>query len=195
MKIFQLKESERIKESLRSLTEEFIEEYPYYSTWIEKNKATFKDRTRVVYELKDNEKTVGYMMVHFSTPKCVKVNGIYVFPDCQKRGYAKKALLQVLEELRKQNYDYAFIQTRTHNKIVVHMFDTLHFDVIGQNYHKIEKQPNWVAVYDLKKKETLMRCMLLQHSFIQVSPRIDMQLGKVSNDTLLFSKFCNIISK
>lgn len=63
MKIFQLKESERIKESLRSLTEEFIEEYPYYSTWIEKNKATFKDGTRVVYELKDNEKTVGYMIL------------------------------------------------------------------------------------------------------------------------------------
>ena len=41
---------------------------------------------------------------------------------------------------------------RIHNKIVVHMFDTLDFDVIGQNYHKIEKQPNWVAVYDLKKK-------------------------------------------
>ena len=84
MKIFQLKESERIKESLRSLTEEFIEEYPYYSTWIEKNKETFKDGTRVVYELKDNEKTVGYMMVHFSTQKCAKVNGIYIFPDCQK---------------------------------------------------------------------------------------------------------------
>ena len=32
------------------------------------------------------------------------------------------------------------------------MFDTLHFDVIGQNYHKIEKQLNWVAVYDLNKK-------------------------------------------
>lgn len=126
-----LKESERIKESLRSLTEEFIEEYPYYSTWIEKNKATFKDGTRVVYELKDNEKTVGYMMVHFSTQKCAKVNGIYVFPDCQKRGYAKKALLQVLEELRKQNYDYAFIQTRTHNKIVVHIhahYDWQEFD-------------------------------------------------------------------
>ena len=152
MKIIQLMESERIKEGLRILTEEFIEEYPYYSTWIEKNEATFKDGTRVVYELNDNEKTVGYMMVHFSTANCAKINGIYVFPDCQKRGYAKEALLQVLEELRKQNYDYAFIQTRTHNKIVVHMFDTLDFDVIGQNYHKIEKQPNWVAVYDLKKK-------------------------------------------
>ena len=152
MKIIQLKESERIKKGLRSLTEEFIEEYPYYSTWIEKNEVTFKDGTRVVYELNNNEKTVGYMMVHFSTLNCAKINGIYVFPDSQKRGYAKKALLQVLEELRKRNYDYAFIQTRTHNKIVVHMFDTLDFDVIGQNYHKIEKQSNWVAVYDLKKK-------------------------------------------
>ena len=152
MKIIQLKESEKIKEGLRSLTEEFIGEYPYYSTWIQKNETTFKDGTRVVYELNDNENVVGYMMVHFSTEKCAKINGIFVFPDFQKRGYAKKALLQVLEQLKSQNYDYAFIQTRTHNKIVVHMFESLHFDVIGQNYHKIEKQSNWVAVNDLKEK-------------------------------------------
>ena len=92
------------------------------------------------------------MMIHFSTAKCAKINGIYVFPDCQKKGYAKEALLQVLEELKEQNYDYAYIQTRIHNRIVVHMFETLHFDVIGQNYHSIEKQNNWVAVYDLKQK-------------------------------------------
>ena len=53
MKIVQLKESERIKEGLRSLTDEFIEEYPYYSTWNEKNEATFKDGTRVVYYAND----------------------------------------------------------------------------------------------------------------------------------------------
>ena len=70
MKIIQLKESEKIKEGLRSLTEEFIGEYPYYSTWIQKNETTFKDGTRVVYELNDNENVVGYMMVHFSTEKC-----------------------------------------------------------------------------------------------------------------------------
>lgn len=134
MKIIQLKESKKIQEGLRSLTEEFIGEYPYYSTWIQKNETTFKDGTRVVYELNDNENIVGYMMVHFSTEKCAKINGIFVFPDFQKRGYAKKALLQVLEQLKSQNYDYAFIQTRTHNKIVVHMFESLHFDVIGQNY-------------------------------------------------------------
>ena len=100
MKIIQLKESEKIKEGLRSLTEEFIGEYPYYSTWIQKNETTFKDGTRVVYELNDNENVVGYMMVHFSTEKCAKINGIFVFPDFQKRGYAKKALLQVLEQLK-----------------------------------------------------------------------------------------------
>ena len=143
------KEFERIQEGLRSLTEEFIGEYPYYSTWIRKNEATFKDGTRVIYELNDDGKTVGYMMIHFSTAKCAKINGIYVFPNCQKRGYAKEALLQVLEELKAQKYDYAYIQTRIHNKIVVHMFESLHFDVIGQNYHNIEKQSNWVAVYDL----------------------------------------------
>lgn len=152
MKIVQLKEFERIQEGLRSLTKEFIVEYPYYSTWIQKNEATFKNGTRVIYELSDKEKTVGYMMIHFSTAKCAKINGIYVFPNCQKRGYAKEALLQILKELKEQNYDYAFIQTRIHNKIVVHMFESLHFDVIGQNYHNIEKQNNWVAVYDLKEK-------------------------------------------
>ena len=152
MKIVQLKEFERIQEGLRSLTEEFIGEYPYYSTWIRKNEATFKDGTRVIYELNDDGKTVGYMMIHFPTAKCAKINGIYVFPNCQKRGYAKEALLQVLEELKAKKYDYAYIQTRIHNKIVVHMFESLHFDVIGQNYHNIEKQSNWVAVYDLWRR-------------------------------------------
>ena len=32
------------------------------------------------------------------------------------------------------------------------MFESLHFDVIDKNYHNIEKQSNWVAVYDLKSK-------------------------------------------
>lgn len=149
MKIIQLKEAERVKEGLRSLTDEFITEYPYYSTWIQNNESTFKDGTRIIYELNDNAKTVGYMMIHFSTDKCAKINGIYVFPNCQKRGYAKEALLQVLEELKEQNYDYVYIQTRIHNKIVVHMFESLNFNVIGQNYHNTEKQSNWVAVYDL----------------------------------------------
>lgn len=31
------------------------------------------------------------------------------------------------------------------------MFESLQFDVIGKNYHNIEKKYNWVAVYDLKK--------------------------------------------
>ena len=105
-----------------------------------------------MYELREDGRTAGYMMIHFSTAKCAKINGIYVFPNCQKRGYAKQALVQVLEELKDKGYEYAYIQTRIHNKIVVHMFESLHFDVIGKNYHSIEKQDNWVAVYDLKQK-------------------------------------------
>lgn len=85
MKIILLTDAEKIKEGLRSLTKEFIAEYPYYATWIRKNEATFKSGTRVVYELNDNGKTVGYMMIHFSSSKCAKINGIYVFPDCQKK--------------------------------------------------------------------------------------------------------------
>ena len=152
MKIVLLKDSEKLEEGLRSLTEEFIGEYPYYATWILKNEETFKNGTRVVYELREDGRTAGYMMIHFSTAKCAKINGIYVFPNCQKRGYAKQALVQVLEELKDKGYEYAYIQTRIHNKIVVHMFESLHFDVIGKNYHSIEKQDNWVAVYDLKQK-------------------------------------------
>lgn len=155
MKIIQLKETQEIKDGLRSLTDEFIVEYPYYSTWIQKNKATFKDGTRIVYKLNDNGKTVGYMMIHFSTDKCAKINGIYVFPNCQKRGYAKEAFVQVLEELKEKDYEYVYIQTRINNKIVLHMFEALNFDVIGKNYHSIEKQNNWVAVYDLQHKRNL----------------------------------------
>lgn len=165
MKIVQLKESEKVQNGLRSLTEEFIGEYPYYSKWIQKNEATFKDRTRVVYELNDNGKVVGYMMIHFSTDKCAKINGIYVFPNYQKKGYAKEALMQVLEQLKMNNYDYAFIQTRIHNKIVVHMFESLRFDVIGKNYHKIEKQDNWVAVYDLKEKRNFDEMISMAEQF------------------------------
>lgn len=138
-----------------------IGEYPYYGTWIQKNEATFKDGTRVVYELRDNKKVVGYMMIHFSSDQCAKINGIYVFQDCQKRGYAKEALVQILDELKKQNYEYAYIQTRIHNKIVVHMFENLHFDVIGRNYHNIEKQSNWVAVYDLNNKRDFVEMVKL----------------------------------
>ena len=150
MKIVLLTETEKIKEGLRSLTDEFIEEYPYYSTWIHKNKETFQNGTRVIFELNDNGQTVGYMMIHFSSSRYAKINGVYVFPNCQKKGYAKSALLQVLSELENRGLEYVYVQTRIHNKIVVHMFKSLHFYIIGKNYHSIEKQNNWVAVYDLK---------------------------------------------
>ena len=153
MKIILLKEDERIQKGLRSLTEEFNEEHPYYSTWIQKNKETFENGSRVIYELTDNGKVVGYMMIHFSTTSCAKINGIYVFPNCQRRGYAKEALSKALEELGRQNYKYVYIQTRMHNKIMVHVFDILNFYVVGQNFHSIEEKNNMVAVYDLKGKK------------------------------------------
>lgn len=152
MKIIPLVNNDKIQESLRSLTEEFIGEYPSYADWIQKNKQTFEDRTRIVYAMTENNKIVGYMMVHHSTDRCAKINGIYVFPEYQKKGYAKQSILQIIKELKNQNYDYVFIQTRLHNKIVVHMFEILHFNVIGKNYHNVEKQDNWLAVFDIKEK-------------------------------------------
>jgi len=165
MKIELLKDSAKVQEGIRSLTEEFIGEYPYYRAWILKNEETFRNGTRVVYGLYDSGKTVGYLMIHFSTAKCAKINGIYVFPDCQKKGYAKKALTQVLAELKSNGYEYAYIQTRIHNKIVVHMFESLQFDVIGKNYHSIEMQDNWVAVFDLKRKRDFTEMYELAENF------------------------------
>lgn len=141
-----------IQEGLRSLTEEFISEYPYYAEWIKKNEDTFRNGNRLVVAMRDEEKKVGYMMLHFSSKTCAKINGIYVFPECQKKGYAKQALKQILENLKYIGYEYAFIQTRLHNEIVVHMFETLNFNVIGKNYHNIEKKYNWVACFDLQGK-------------------------------------------
>ena len=164
MKVLLLKEEQKINEGLRSLTEEFIDEYPYYAEWVKKNEHTFKSGERVVYELEDCNKTVGYMMVHFSTSKYAKVNGIYVFPEFQRNGYAKQALLEILNELKNNDSEYVYIQTRLHNKIVVHMFESLKFDVIGKNYHNIEMKDNWVAVFDLKRKRNFTEMTSLAES-------------------------------
>lgn len=96
MKIIQLMESERIKEGLRSLTEEFIEEYPYYSTWIEKNEATFKDGTRVVYELNDNEKTVGYIFLQQTVQRLM---GSMYFLIARKEDMLRKLCYRFLKNL------------------------------------------------------------------------------------------------
>ncbi len=155
MNIVQLNDMERISVGIECLTNEFIDEYPYYATWIEKNIETFKDGSRVVFELREGEFVVGYMMVNLASNKFAKLNGIHVFPEYQKRGYAKSAIQQLLQKLHTANYDYLYVQTRLHNSIVVHMFEILHFNIIGTNYHSIEAQNNWVAAFDLQNKNNM----------------------------------------
>ncbi len=155
MKIVAVSGMERIERGLICLTNEFSAEYPYYKTWIEKNMTTFQNGSRIIYELREADVIVGYMMVNVSDKKIAKLNGIHVLPEHQKHGYARAAMQQLLDELKEQGYEYVYVQTRLHNKIVVHMFEVLHFHIIGMNYHNIEKQENWVAVFDLQRKDNI----------------------------------------
>jgi len=159
MKIVRVYDASSIQRGIDCLTAEFINEYPYYKTWIEKNAETFVNGSRVIYELRDSDAIVGYMMVNIASSKFVKLNGIHVLPEYQKRGYAKSAIQQLIDELRDQNYEYVYVQTRLHNAIVVHMFEILHFYVIGTNYHSIEAQSNWVAVFDLQNKKNMQEML------------------------------------
>lgn len=155
MKIFPVHDVTRLGNALECLINEFEGKHTYYVEWIHSMESTFADGTRVVYELNDDGKCVGYMMVHFCSDKSLKINGIHVLPDCQRKGYAKEAFLQLFEEGKKAGYEYVYIQTRLYNKIVLHMFESMNFDVIGKKYHEIEDMYNWVAVYDLLGKNNM----------------------------------------
>lgn len=48
-------------------------------------------------------------MVNISSGKYAKLNGIHVLPKYQKRGYAKSAIQQLIDELREQNYEYLYV--------------------------------------------------------------------------------------
>ena len=151
MEIVLLKTQAEIEEGLRSLTQEFIVEHSYYDKWIAKHRESFLVGRRVIYSLCDKSKVVGYMMLHFfANNGCVKINGIYVFPDFQKRGFGTQAFVQILEELKNRECKYAYLQTRLYNQKVLSMCKKLNFNIIGKNYHSIEEQDNWVIGYDLK---------------------------------------------
>ena len=67
---------EEFEKGVESLTSIFIEEYPYYSTWISNHMYQFiRGEKQILSVVKDNE-IVGYFMIHFSTNKIVKINGV-----------------------------------------------------------------------------------------------------------------------
>ena len=136
---------EEFEKGVESLTSIFIEEYPYYSTWISNHMDQFiRGEKQILSVEKDNE-IVGYFMIHFSTNKIVKINGIYIFEEFKGQGIASKAILELINILKQNSIDLVYVQTRLDNNAVVHLFDKTNFKLIGTNFHKVEQKNNWVA--------------------------------------------------
>ena len=155
MKITLIKNEKKLQEGLRSLTKEFIHKHSYYTSWIQKNSKSFENGTRVVYEMSEEKNVVGYMMVHFLSNQCAKLNGIYVFPKYQRRGYAEAAIQELLNKLKNKGYKYAYVQTRPYNAVMLHVFDVMQFHVLGKKYHEIEKMDNVIAGFDLQERKDI----------------------------------------
>ena len=136
---------EEFEKGVESLTSIFIEEYPYYSTWISNHMDQFiRGEKQILSVEKDNE-VVGYFMIHFSTNKIVKINGIYIFEEFKGQGIASKAILELINILKQNSIDLVYAQTRLDNNAVVHLFDKTNFKLIGINFHEVEQKNNWVA--------------------------------------------------
>lgn len=136
---------EEFEKGVESLTSIFIEEYPYYSTWISNHMDQFiRGEKQILSVEKDNE-IVGYFMIHFSTNKIVKINGIYIFEEFKGQGIASKAILELINILKQNSIDLVYVQTRLDNNAVVHLFDKTNFKLIGTNFHEVEQKNNWVA--------------------------------------------------
>lgn len=136
---------EEFEKGVESLTSIFIEEYPYYSTWISNHMDQFiRGEKQILSVEKDNE-IVGYFMIHFSTNKIVKINGIYIFEEFKGQAIASKAILELINILKQNSIDLVYVQTRLDNNAVVHLFDKTNFKLIGTNFHEVEQKNNWVA--------------------------------------------------
>lgn len=136
---------EEFKESVEALTSIFIEEYPYYSTWILNHMDEFISGKKQILSIKNNDELAGYIMIHFITNKIVKINGIYIFEEFKGQGVASNAILKLIDILKQSAIDLVYVQTRLDNNAVVHIFDKTNFKLIGTNFHKIEQKNNWVA--------------------------------------------------
>lgn len=136
---------EDFERGIKELTTIFIDEYPYYSTWISTHIDQFISGEKQILKVDKNNTTVGYFMIHFYTKKIVKINGIYIFEEFKGQGIATQAILELLNMLKGKSVDLVYVQTRLDNNAVIHLFDKTKFELIGTNYHEIEQKNNWVA--------------------------------------------------
>lgn len=144
---------EEFSNGVESLTSIFIEEYPYYSTWINSHMDQFKRGEKQILSINDENELLGYLMIHFCTDKIVKINGIYVFENNKGKGIATLAINELTKLLQKMNVQLIFVQTRLDNNAVVHLFDKTGYNLIGKNFHPVELKDNWVACNNVSSLE------------------------------------------
>lgn len=156
-KIKRLNTPDEFNKGVTALTEIFIEEYPYYSKWIEKNLEQFRMGEKQILSILNGKDVIGYIMIHFCVENIAKINGIYIFEDYKGRGFATKAISDISNYLKSINVQMIFAQTRLDNNAVVHLFDKCNYKLIGTNYHAVEKKDNWVACNGLELKEMDMQ--------------------------------------
>lgn len=145
IKIRRVQNECELNDGIRALTLIFIDEYPYYSTWIEKHKDQFMNGEKQIIRVEDETNLLGYIMIHFISPELVKINGIYIFEEYKGKGIATKSIIELINVLKNANVNLIYIQTRLDNNAVVHLFDKTGFKLIGTNYHEVEQKNNWVA--------------------------------------------------
>lgn len=145
VKLKKVETKEDFEKGVEALTSIFIEEYPYYSTWISNHINQFINGEKQILEVVKDSEIVGYFMIHFSTNKVVKINGIYIFEEFKGHGIASDAIVELLNMLKNNFVDLVYVQTRLDNNAVVRLFDKTNFKLIGTNYHEVEQKNNWVA--------------------------------------------------
>lgn len=146
-----LKAKKELNQGIEALTAIFIEEYPFYSTWIQKNMSQFESGEKIIFRIEDEQKVIGYIMVHLCSDKIAKINGLYVFEEFKGMGYASESIKELTKILILSNVDTVYVQTRLDNNAVVHLFDKNNYELVGNNYHEVEKKDNWVACYSIQK--------------------------------------------
>lgn len=144
---------EEFNKGVEALTSIFIEEYPYYLTWINNHLDQFKSGEKQILSINNEKELLGYLMIHFCTDKIVKINGIYVYENNKGNGIATLAINELTKLLQKMNVQLIFAQTRLDNNAVVHLFDKTGYNLIGKNFHPVELKDNWVACNNVSSLE------------------------------------------
>lgn len=140
-----------MNQGIEALVNVFENKHTYYKTWCMNKKKDLASGKRALLKIL-NEKNipVGYAMINFVNSKYAKLNAVQINNQFQQKGYCKETFYKIFDMLRAKGYEIMFIQTRFYNKTVLHMFETMGFDVLGQKFHEIEQMNNVVACYPLE---------------------------------------------